>query len=206
MNNPTSDALTMPPTFRLYLVRAFLALVWAGLLVVALSSSGSLTPQESVPAFAIALLISYPLIDVVASLIDARTQRLGAPRNAVTQVVNAAISTVAAIVIAVTASHGADAILRVFGAWAILTGLIQLTLALLRRRRGTPGQWPMILSGGISTLAGFSFVQMATKSDLNLSTLAGYATFGAVLFLVSAWRLRSQRDATGSPSVSRTGA
>jgi uncharacterized membrane protein HdeD (DUF308 family) len=205
MNSHTSDALTMPPTFRLYLARGVVALVWAALLVVALSASGSLTPQDSVPAFAVALLISYPLIDVVASLSDARTQqRHGAPRSATTQLANAAISSATAIAIAVTASHGADAILRVFGTWAFLTGLIQLTLGLLRRRQGNPGQWAMILSGGISTAAGLSFIQMATKSDLNLTPLAGYAMFGAVFFLLSAWRLRSQRDATRT--ISRTGA
>ena len=186
--NHTSDISTTALTQRLYLVRAVIALVWAGLLVAALSSAGSLTPQESVPAFAVALLIIYPIIDVVASLLDARTHRRGAPRNAATQLANAAISTVTAVVLAVTAGPGADAILRVFGAWALLTGLIQLTLALLRRRHGTAGQWPMILSGGISTLAGLSFVQMATKSDLNLTALAGYATLGAIFFLLAAWR------------------
>jgi uncharacterized membrane protein HdeD (DUF308 family) len=200
MTNATmSETATTNSTARLYLVRAVVALAWAGLLVIALSSSGSLTPQESVPAFAVALLISYPLIDLVASLIDARTQqRRGPPRNATTQLVNATISGVTAIVLAVTTSHGADAVLRVFGAWAILTGLIQLTLGILRHRRGTPGQWPMILSGGISTVAGLSFILKATGTNLNLSNLAGYATLGAVFFLVSAWRQRSRGAATGA--------
>ena len=138
-------------TGRLYLIRGVIALIWAGLLAAAVSSSGSLTPEQTVPAFAVALLISYPLIDVVASLVDARSSRHGAPRNATAQFVNAAISAVAAAAIAVAASHGADAILRVFGAWALLTGLIQLILAIVRRRRGTPGQLPMILSGSISS-------------------------------------------------------
>jgi uncharacterized membrane protein HdeD (DUF308 family) len=192
----TSDASTIAPTRRLYLVRAVGALIWAGLLVAALASHGSLTPQESLPAFAVALLILYPLIDVGASLIDVRTQRRhGVARNATAQLVNATISSITAIAVAVTTSHGADAILRVFGAWAILTGLIQLTLAVLRHRHGTPGQWPMILSGSISTLAGLSFVAMASQSELNLSNLAGYATLGAIFFLISAWRLRSPSDA-----------
>jgi uncharacterized membrane protein HdeD (DUF308 family) len=198
----TSDLVTMPPTVRLYLVRAVVALGWAALLAV--TAGGSLTPQESVPAIAIALLILYPVIDVVASLLDARTQRHRAPTNAATQLVNAAISTVTAVVIAATAGHGADAILRVFGAWALLTGAIQLTLGLIRRRRGTAGQWPMMLSGGISTLAGLSFILSASKSDLSLSNLAGYATLGAIFFLVSAWRQRS-RPAAGVASATRIG-
>jgi uncharacterized membrane protein HdeD (DUF308 family) len=199
MDDTTSETRSAETTHRLYWIRALAALVWAGLLAVALSAGGSLTPQESVPAFAIALLISYPLIDVIASLIDARTQQRHRPAGTATaQLVNAGISSLTAIAIAVAASHGADAIFRVFGAWAILTGVIQLTLAILRRRRSTPGQWPMILSGGISTLAGLGFTQMATKSELNLTTLAGYATLGAIFFLISAWRLRSQRTAAGT--------
>lgn len=207
MNNnavfETQDAVASNTvTQRLYLIRAGIALVWAALLALALSSAGSLTPQESVPAFAVALLIAYPIIDVVASLIDTRTK----PAGATAQLVNAAISTVAAVLIAVTAGNGADAVLRVFGAWAVLTGVIQLSLGILRLRRGTPGQWPMMLSGGISTLAGLSFVQSATKDDLNLTSLAGYATLGAIFFLLSAWRLRSQRRSAGARSTSRTGA
>jgi uncharacterized membrane protein HdeD (DUF308 family) len=207
ITDTSPETSTTVATQRLYLVRAVGALVWAALLAIALSSAGSLTPQESVPALAVALLIIYPLIDVIASLSDARTQqRSGAARNATAQLVNAAISTVAALAVALTANHGADAILRVFGAWAILTGAVQLTLAVLRHRRGTPGQWPMILSGGISTLAGLSFVASATKSELTLTSLAGYATLGAVFFLLSAWRLRSARTAAGTGAISRTGA
>jgi uncharacterized membrane protein HdeD (DUF308 family) len=180
-------------TRRLYLIRAVAALLWAGLLALALHSSGSLTPQESVPALAIALLILYPLIDVTASLLDARAQQHRDPGNAAIQVGNAVIGTVAAAIIAVAASHGADAILRVFGTWALLTGLIQLTLAIIRRGRATPGQWPMILSGVISSGAGLSFLKMATGRELKLTSLAGYAVLGAIFFLISAWRLRESR-------------
>jgi uncharacterized membrane protein HdeD (DUF308 family) len=52
------------------------------------------------------------------------------------------------------------------------------------------GQWPMILSGGLSVLAGSSFVAMASAPDPSLAALAGYATVGGIFFLVSALRLR----------------
>lgn len=182
---------------RLYLVRAVIALIWAGLLAAA---PGSLTPDQTIPASAVALLIGYPLIDVVSSLVDARASRQPT-RNAMAQYVNAAIGTIAAVAIAFAASSGADAVLRIFGSWALLTGLIQLTLAVSRRGRGTPGQLPMIISGVISSVAGIAFVLMSTQTELNLLGLAGYATAGAIFFLVSAWRLRSRRD-TGLPADS----
>ncbi|CAG6397732.1 hypothetical protein SCOCK_60065 [Actinacidiphila cocklensis] len=74
-----------------------------------------------------------------------------------------------------------------WGAWAITAGLVQLVVGVLRRGMG--GQWPMIASGAISTLAGASFVAQAGKDDASLRTLAGYAFLGGVFFLLSALRL-----------------
>jgi uncharacterized membrane protein HdeD (DUF308 family) len=82
----------------------------------------------------------------------------------------------------------------VWGAWAVLAGVVQLVVALRRRRLG--GQWAMILSGGISTVAGASFIAMASGDDPSLTSLAGYAVLGGVFFLISAIRLgRVARDA-----------
>jgi len=205
MTTTATNATLLSPTIteRLYVIRAVIALIWAGLLGVAVSFRGPLTADQAIPAFAVALLISYPLIDVIASLIEARSSRRVAPRSAATQVINAAISAVATAAIAVAASHGVDAVLLVFGGWALLTGIIQLILAIVRGRHGAPGQLPMILSGSISCLAGIAFVLMAaSKSELNLINLAAYATAGAIFFLASAWRLRSRRETAGTRTTS----
>lgn len=79
--------------------------------------------------------------------------------------------------------------LRVWGAWAVTAGLVQLVVAL--RRRGLGGQLPMVLSGGLSVLAGGAFIAMASGDDAEISGLAGYATLGGIFFLVSALRLGS---------------
>jgi uncharacterized membrane protein HdeD (DUF308 family) len=76
----------------------------------------------------------------------------------------------------------------VFGAWAILTGLIQLFLA-LRRRTILGGQWPMIISGGQSVVGGVSFIVLAHDPAMGIASLAGYAGFGAFYYLLSAFRL-----------------
>ncbi|MFC9019246.1 hypothetical protein ACFTZG_24315, partial [Streptomyces albidoflavus] len=101
--------------------------------------------------------------------------------------VNAALSTLTAAGLAVAATSGIPAVLRVWGAWAITAGLVQLAVGVARR--GLGGQWAMIASGGISTLAGASFVAQAGGADASLSALAGYAFLGGVFFLVSALRL-----------------
>ncbi|CAM5723214.1 hypothetical protein SFUMM280S_07855 [Streptomyces fumanus] len=66
--------------------------------------------------------------------------------------------------------------LRVWGAWAVVAGLVQLIVAVPRRKLG--GQWPMILSGGISVLAGGSFIASAGADDPALTSAVGYAVPG----------------------------
>jgi len=75
--------------------------------------------------------------------------------------------------------------LLVFGVWALLSGAIQLAVA-IRRRHTVGAQWPMVISGGLSVLAGISFAAMSASSTSDLSSIAGYSAFGAFWFLVSA--------------------
>jgi len=161
---------------RLYFTRFGFAVVWAGLLFV---TSAHLGPVG------IALLVVYPVFDVAAAVVDARSSKTAKPVAGL--YVNVVISLLAAAGLAVAASSGIPGVLRVWGSWAIVSGLVQLVVGVLRR--GLGGQWPMILSGGISVVAGASFILQATKDGASLTTLAGYATLGGVFFLVSALRL-----------------
>ncbi|MFC1431598.1 hypothetical protein ACEZDB_13185 [Streptacidiphilus sp. N1-3] len=180
----TSEQDTAAPALRrLYSVRFLFAVVWAGLLV-AFGSDLSVGVKI--------LLFLYPAFDVAAAVVDARSSR-GA-RSTGGLYVNMAVSTAAAVGLAVAGASGTADVLRVWGAWAVVSGLVQLVVALLRRSLG--GQWAMILSGGISVLAGASFLTNAAKPDPSLGVLAGYATLGGVFFLVSALRLsRAARTA-----------
>ena len=195
---PATASFAARATGRLYLVRAVIALIWAGLFAAALSSTGTLTADSDLPVFAVVLLIIYPVIDVVASLLDARSQQTsGTPGSARAQLVNTAISTAAAVGLAVAAVDGPASVMRVFGAWALLSGLIQLALAITRLRRGLRGQWPMILSGGLSAVIGLSFVAAASKTEISLGNLNGYPVGGAIFYLLSTARLfRTARSKT----------
>ncbi|MFR9731240.1 hypothetical protein ACL03H_18590 [Saccharopolyspora sp. MS10] len=160
----------------LYYVRFAFALVWAGLMVVL---SGTFGPATAV------LLVAYPLFDVVAAVVDHRTS--GDSRPKAPLYANMGLSLLAAVGLAVAIPVGVPGALRVWGAWAITAGAVQLLVAILRYRLG--GQWAMILSGGISTVAGTGFILMAGGSDASLSPIAGYALIGGIFFLVSALRL-----------------
>ncbi|MCS7476777.1 hypothetical protein ACFFQW_00745 [Umezawaea endophytica] len=181
LDSPATSGFA-PALRRLYFVRFAFAIVWAGLLF---------ATKAEVGALGIALVVIYPLFDVGAAVVDARSSRVtGSP---VGLYVNIAISSLAAIGLAVAGASGVPAVLRVWGAWAIVSGLVQLAVALGRRKMG--GQWPMILSGGISVLAGGSFIAGASAPNAVLTNVAGYAVLGGVFFLVSALRLgRSAKE------------
>ena len=176
VESPTTAAGFAGALRRLYFVRFAFAIVWAVLLFTTKSDLGPL---------GVTLVVLYPLFDVAAAVVDARSsQARGSARGLY---VNIAISLIATIGLAIAGASGVPAVLRVWGAWAIVAGVIQLIVALGRRAMG--GQWPMILSGGLSVLAGASFVAGASADNPVLTNIAGYAVLGGIFFLVSAIRL-----------------
>ncbi|WP_326626780.1 hypothetical protein OIE67_30225 [Nonomuraea fuscirosea] len=173
----TSAAPGLGPVLRrLYLARFGFALVWAVLLFLTASDLG---PVSST------LLVIYPLFDVAAAVVDARSSR--ATGSPAVLYVNIAVSTLAGVGLVFAVTSGIPAVLRVWGAWAVVSGLVQLIVGIGRRRLN--GQWPMIISGTISMLAGASFVLRAGGDGASLTNLAVYALLGGVFFLVSALRL-----------------
>ncbi|MFI2644493.1 hypothetical protein [Streptomyces sp. NPDC018610] len=173
---------------RLYFLRFAFAAVWAALLF---ASAHVLNPLSAT------LLAIYPSFDVACAVVDVRSAR--ANRGPVRALyVNIALSALTAAGLVAAATSGIPAVLRVWGAWAVTAGLVQLIVGVLRR--GMAGQWPMIASGAVSTLAGASFVAQAGKDDASLSALAGYAFLGGVFFLVSALRLGQADEAADRPA------
>ncbi|MCF6376666.1 hypothetical protein L2K70_03540 [Nocardioides KLBMP 9356] len=191
-----STALSAPPAVvptglsRIYLTRAAFAFAWA-VLIAATSTSDTL----SAPVFALALL--YPAVDLAAVLVDARSAT-AAGRPTSVLLLNAVISLAAVVGIALAGTDDVGDVVLVWGAWAIASGGVQLVVAVLRRSLG--GQWPLILSGGISVLAGVGFLASAADST-SLRPLAGYATLGGLFFLVSGLRLRRTTHHTETTEV-----
>ncbi|MFJ9622696.1 hypothetical protein [Streptomyces sp. NPDC101181] len=179
----TPPTTSVPTTLRkLYFLRFAFAAVWAALLFATADKLGAL---------AVTLLVIYPLFDMACAVVDIRAARISTSRPARALYANIALSALTGIGLAVAATSGIPAVLRVWGAWAITAGIVQLVVGIARRQLG--GQWAMIASGGISTLAGASFIAQAGKDGASLTSLAGYAFLGGVFFLVSALRLRDER-------------
>ncbi|MCE0764215.1 hypothetical protein LWC35_15035 [Pseudonocardia kujensis] len=188
MSTAVSPALTgfAPALRRLYFVRFGFAIVWA---VLVFLTGGHLGPVVAV------LVVLYPLFDVAAAVVDARVSKSSPSSRGL--YLNIAMSLLAAIGLGIALTSGIPAVLRVWGVWAVVAGLIQLIVAISRRAMG--GQWPMILSGALSVLAGASFALMAGQSAPSLMGIAGYATLGGLFFLASALRLGRAARPTTTP-------
>jgi uncharacterized membrane protein HdeD (DUF308 family) len=105
-------------TMHVFLIRGVIAIAWAVVFAVV---ANSLTTSVTVGAGV--LLVIYPLIDAVASVIDAQTQH-GSARQLL--LANAGFSIVAAIALGVAATRGVPAVLADFGVWAGVSGAAQL--------------------------------------------------------------------------------
>ncbi|MBM9503278.1 hypothetical protein [Actinacidiphila acididurans] len=183
-DSPATTGRFAPALRRLYFVRFGFAIVWAALLFANRSHLGAL---------GITLLVVYPLFDVAAAVVDMRSSGATGPIRGLQA--NIAISAIATVGLAIAGASGVPAVLRVWGAWAIVSGAVQLIVGLSRFKGTMGGQWPMMLSGGISVLAGASFILGASASNPKLTNVGGYAILGGVFFLVSALRLGRARTA-----------
>jgi uncharacterized membrane protein HdeD (DUF308 family) len=163
-------------TPRLFLIRGLVAIAWAVAFAIA---SDSLTTGVGV------LLVLYPLIDALASVIDARGQQ-GSARQLLG--LNAAVSAAAAVALGIAATGDKGDVLAVFGVWALLTGVAQLVVA-IRRRTIFGRQWPLLLAGAGSTIFGIAFLVMSGSDDPELRMIAVYAAGGGVEFAIQAWLL-----------------
>lgn len=157
-----------------YFVRALFSIVW---IIAAILSGGQ-------SALASLLLVIYPAWDAAANLVDARSN--GGLKANPAQTFNVAVSTITTAAVIIAVLNSTYAVLAVFGVWAILSGLLQLSAA-VRRWRTYGAQWAMILSGAQSTLAGgFMISQSFGTTPPSILDIAPYAGFGAFYFLLSA--------------------
>ncbi|WP_405863839.1 DUF308 domain-containing protein [Streptomyces sp. NBC_00005] len=187
----TTTTTTTPSGLRsLYLIRVAFSLIWVALVI---TTSASLVSTDRPTAMAALLLVIYPLWDVIATLLERRMAGTGSTDRVGSTNMALGLATTAGMIIAVLSTIGTA--LLVFGIWALLSGAIQLVVA-IRRRRTVGAQWPMVISGGQSVLAGATVAATSASATSSLSTVAGYSAFGAFWFLVSviALSIRGRRE------------
>jgi len=158
-----------------YYIRAAGSIIWIAL---------ALFIGKHNPTVGAILLVLYPTWDAFANYLDAR-QSGGLALNP-PQKFNFIVSLVVAAAIIWALSISMNTTIKVFGIWAIFSGVLQLS-ASIRRWKNSNGQWAMVLSGAQSALAGvFMFKQASSNAALDVTTVAPYAAFGVLYFLISA--------------------
>lgn len=166
---------TLQPTTalrNLYLTRTAVQFLWAVATMVAAAKN---------PLLAAALLVLYPLWDVACTLYDLKTS--ATTGSATVRYINLAMGILTTIGIALTVYTQPRYAVAIFGLWALAAGALQLALGISRRKQ-TGGQWPMILSGAQSVLAGIAFTIGGFTDKRHIHDIGGYAIFGAVYFLI----------------------
>jgi len=172
--------------------RAVAAIVWAATYLGALHGR-TVRSSDDAPLLVGLLLAGYPLIDAAATESERRrdTTKTTLRVDLVIDVVASAGLLVAAI------SLHARALLLVFGAWAVVSGLLQLARA-WRAGGSRRVRLPLIISGALSAIAGIAFAASASKDIAPLAGLGGYAVLGAVLFLLWSYLARTGARHTAS--------
>jgi hypothetical protein len=163
-------------------VRAAAAVLWAIAFLLALHGQRTLTGSD-IPVLAGLLLAAYPVIDAIAAAWE--WGRLDTDRSALRAGIAVDGLAIIALLVATLGFH-TQAVLIAFGFWAIASGLLQLARG-WHVERSRRAQLPLILSGGISTIAGVSFAAMAMQHVAHLSRLGAYAVLGAVFYVI--WTL-----------------
>jgi len=152
------------------------------------------------PAIALEALIllfgAYALVDGVFAIVGIfGGTRGGTPRWLL--LLEGVVSILAGIIAFIFPGLTAIALLYLVAAWAVLTGLAEITTA-IRLRQEIRGEWALILGGILSVLFGVLLAVLPGVGILSLIWLIGaYAVVFGVLLLITAFQVRgrdNQRD------------
>jgi hypothetical protein len=179
---------------KLYFIRTAVSLAW----VITVSARSASLGQTTAPGAIIELLlVAYPVVDAAATLVDIRSTPVES--QTLFQRVNLVSSLLAAAAVLIVAQRGFDATLDAFGIWAVLSGAIQLVVA-LRRHTLISAQWFMVISGAGSIFAGTTFLRWSGSAHDGLAVLVQYSTGGAIWYVIAALWLAATSLKTSRPA------
>ena len=145
------------------------------------------------PAYGIAILVglfaAWAIIDGVGNLIAGIRTR-GQDRSWWLEVLEGLVSVAAGVIAILLPDYAAQALVLILAVWAILTGLIEIVMA-IRLRRVIDNEVWMALAGAASIIFGIVLVLFPAAGALGLVWLIGSfaIAFGAFLIILG-WRLR----------------
>ncbi len=171
------------------------ALALRGVLAILFGLAALLRPGIALEAL-ILLFGAYALVDGVFSIVGVfGGARGGMPRWLL--LLEGIAGIVAGIVAFVLPVLTAFALYFLIIAWALVTGVAEISTA-IRLRREIEGEWAMILSGALSILFAVVLLVSGAIGIFTLVWVIGvYAVVFGVLLLIAAFRVRGEADRGG---------
>ena len=171
------------------------ALALRGVLAILFGLAALLRPGIALEAL-ILLFGAYALVDGVFSIVGVfGGARGGMPRWLL--LLEGIAGIVAGIVAFVLPVLTAFALYFLIIAWALVTGVAEISTA-IRLRREIEGEWAMILSGALSILFAVVLLVSGAIGIFTLVWVIGvYAVVFGVLLLIAAFRVRGQDNQRG---------
>jgi len=177
---------------RTVLIRNWWALALRGVAAILFGLAAFILPGVTL-AVLIVLFGAYALIDGALAIV-AGVRAAGHHERYGSLLVRGVLGIAAGIVAFVAPALTAVALTLLIGAWAIITGVLEIIAAVHLHR--AHGEWLLIANGGLSILFGVLVFILPLLGMLTLIWLFGaYAILFGVLMLVLASRLRRRHAA-----------
>ena len=146
------------------------------------------------PGISLASLVllfgAYSLVDGSFMVVSAIANRKGAPRW-VTMLFGGVLGIITGIVTFMWPGITAMALLAIIAAWALLTGITEIVVA-IRLRKEISGEWALILAGVLAVAFGLFLIMRPLAGALAALFVIGiYAVVSGILHVVLGFRLRS---------------
>jgi uncharacterized membrane protein HdeD (DUF308 family) len=177
------------------------ALVWRGLLAIAVGLVSVIWPGITVGAFVIVFAV-YAFIAAALDAVRAFSSERAGP--VVGNLLLALLSLAAGVVALVWPGPTATALTLIIGWWALFTGVVEIAMVFASGRRAGERAW-LILSGLVSIALAAALFVRPDLGALSLATVFGlYSIFYGVSMLVVARGGRELQHATrhGAEAVS----
>lgn len=177
------------------LARWWWTFIVRGVLAVLFGVLAFFAPQYGI-AILVGLFAAWALIDGVGNLIAGIRTR-GQDRSWWLEVLEGLVSVGAGVIAILLPDAAAQALVLILAAWAVLTGAIEIVMA-IRLRRVIDNEVWMALAGAASIIFGIVVVLFPAAGALSLVWLIGSfaIVFGAFLVILG-WRLRGIHELAG---------
>jgi uncharacterized membrane protein HdeD (DUF308 family) len=196
--NPPNPAATESTAARTEPPTAWWLLLLRGMLAIVFGAMALLWP--TITALALAIIFgAYALVDGVSMLVDAVREYTGKARA--WSIVGGVAGILAGIVAFIWPGITAAALAAIIGAWAVVTGVVEIVAA-IRLRREIRGEWLLAVTGVISVIAGGLILLAPGIGAISIAMVIGaYALFAGALMVTFAVRQRLAGRRRGSHST-----